>query len=415
MTGKVLQVSATDLPGRRFDGYDLLDGLERRGWEARMAVFTRESDDPRVEGIGPARLRYWYERYLAPLEARLARPGHFGPAARQLLASRAFRRAALVHLQVIPHGWFNLSVLPEMARRKPVVWTLHDLWPLTGHCVHPLDCPGWLRGCGACPDLERDLPLAWDRTAQLWARKGRIYDRSPITLVVASRWMERKVRQSPLLGRHRLRLIRFGLDAAAFAPRAKAAARAALGLDPDAPVVAYRAARASNVFKGAPYALEALLRADLAPGTQVLAFDALGLSEPLRARYRLHELGWADDPGRVATALAAADLFLMPSLAESFGMMAVEALACGTPVLAFDGTALEDLLAETGGGEVVAWRDTAALAAALARLMSDGARRASLAEAGRAAVMREYTFDRYVNEHAELYTELIGTGVRCAS
>jgi glycosyltransferase involved in cell wall biosynthesis len=411
----VLEVSVTDLAGRRFDGYDLLDGLERRGWEARMAVFSKASDDPRVEPIGSARVRYWYERYLAPLEARLARPGHLGPAARQLLEGPAVRRASLVHLHVIPHGWFNLAVLPELARRKPVVWTLHDLWPLTGHCVHPLDCPGWLGGCGRCPDLGRDLPLAWDRTAQLWARKGRIYDRAPMTLVVASRWMERKVRQSPLLGRHRLRLIPFGLDPAAFAPRPRAEARRALGLAPDAPVVAYRAARPANVFKGAPYAVEALLRADLPPETAVLAFDAAGASEPLRARYRLHELAWTDDAARLATALAAADLFLMPSLAESFGMMALEAIACGTPVLAFADTALEDLLSETGGGETVPWRDTAALAAALARLLGDPARRAGLAAAGRAAVMRDYSVDRYVSQHAELYHELLGEGVPCAS
>ena len=77
-------------------------------------------------------------------------------------------------------------------------------------------------------------------------------------------------------------------------------------------------------------------------------------------------------------------------------MMALEAIACGTPVLAFADTALADLLDETGGGLTVPWRDTAALADALGRLIADPARRADLAAAGRAAVVRDYTLDRYV-------------------
>lgn len=410
-----LQLSVVDRGGARFNGFDLMRGLEADGRPCRMAVFQKLSNDPRVEAIGRPRTRFLYERYLAPIEARLARPGQLGPAAWELYGSRLFREASLLHAHILPHGWFNLAALPHLARRKPLVWTLHDPWALTGHCIYPMACQRWLEGCGSCPDLAIDLPLARDRTAALLQRKRRIYARTRMHLVVVSRWMERMVRRSPLLRHHALSLIPLGLDTVVFKPIAKSDARRALALDPDRAVLSFRATRPTNRFKGTQHAVEALLRSDLPVGTQVVAFDQRGTCEPLRSRFDLHEPGWVDDEARAALIYAASDLFLMPSLAEAFGMMALEAMACGTPALVYRGTALQDVIEDTGGGEAVPSSDVDALAAAIGRLMADPDRRARLAAAGGDVVRREYTFERYVRRHAALYDELLGDEARCAS
>jgi glycosyltransferase involved in cell wall biosynthesis len=403
-----LELSLTDLPGGRINGFDLMRALNSLGQSTKMGVFYRLSTDPNVQVVSNVWAIKAYQSVLSRVEQYLSRPGYLGPAAWELLGSSLFRSAKLVHLHLIPHGWFNLAALPHIARRVPLVWSLHDPWALSGHCVYSMDCQRWLFGCGDCPDLEVDLSLRRDRTRQLWARKKRIYADTPMHLVVVSSWMKDLVEKSPLLRNHPLHLIPLGLDTNVFAPRPKTVAREALGLDSSRPVIAFRGKEASNKFKGVSWAVEALLRSQIPDNTQIVVLDKLDrkFGDQLRSRYDVKELGWVNDVN-MPSVLAAADLFLMPSIAEAFGMMAIEAMASGTPLIVFGGTALENIVHENGGGVVVPSRNTEALALAIDELMADPQMRERLAESGRASVAGNYSMELYVRRHIELYEKLL--------
>jgi glycosyltransferase involved in cell wall biosynthesis len=226
--------------------------------------------------------------------------------------------------------------------------------------------------------------------------------------------MKGLVKQSSLLKNHPLHLIPYGLDPEVFVPQAKTTARSALGLDLKRQAVAFRGVRSSNKFKGVQCLVEALLRSQLPNNTQILVLDNLDskFSNQLRSRYDVRELGWLNDVNETATVLAAADLFLMPSLAEAFGMMAIEAMASGTPVIVFGGTALENIVRETGGGVVVSSGDSDALARSIDALMADPQERSRLSESGRASVVANYTIESYIKRHVELYEEVLG---QCAT
>src|SRR5262249_40034486 len=115
---------------------------------------------------------------------------------------------------------------------------------------------------------------------------------------------------------------------------------------------------------------------------------------------------WIEEEERLAEVLAAADVFVMPSLAESFGLMALEAMACATPVVVTAGTAMVDTVRAPEAGLTAPPGDADALASALSTLLADPTRRAAMGEAGRAIVERDYSFTQYVQSHVDLYHEV---------
>jgi glycosyltransferase involved in cell wall biosynthesis len=402
----VLQVTLRDLVGQRFNGYQLHRALRGRDWDSSMLVVEKRSDDPRVHSHSGAGESFAWSLFAAERVTSLQ--GLLSPLALTMPMRRCFRDADVVHWHLVYPHYVSLPLMPFLSRRRPTVWTLHDPWALTGHCVHPLECTRWRTGCGQCPDLKRSFTVWSDTTSLVWNIKRRTYARSPVTLVVASRWMKDRVEASPLTSHLPCHVIPFGLDLETWRPLDRAACRSRLGIPQDAKVVAFRmpGGAKNRVAKGVPAVLEALDR--LAPGiaTHLVVFDDRGQLVALQDRYRVLELGWLEDEPRMAEALAAADVFLMPSLAESFGLMTLEAMACGTAVIASEGTAMTELIRPPLAGLCVPPGDGAALADALTRLLGDEPRRRAMGEAGRAIVESEYSASAYLERHVQLYESL---------
>jgi glycosyltransferase involved in cell wall biosynthesis len=138
----------------------------------------------------------------------------------------------------------------------------------------------------------------------------------------------------------------------------------------------------------------------------LLTFEQVGGLSGLRERFPLIELGWAGEREAVARGLQAADLFVMPSIAESFGMMAVEAMACGVPVICFENTALPDVIGAPTTGLSVPHGDHRGLLRAIEDLMGNPERRMAMGAEALKLVRREYTMQRYVERHVALYFRL---------
>lgn len=405
---RVAFLSGYDAAGQRFNGLTLHRALLAAGHESDFAVASRSLSEPRIHELGGPWLRR-ANAVAAKLEKKLSRQSDLSLLGQAFLRAPYVRQADLIHLQLLhATSFFSLRHLPRLADgSRPVVWTMHDPWITTGHCVHSLGCDRWRTGCGSCPDLSLSLPIKRDRTAANWAFKKRLLERSRIHLVVASHWMARRVAESPILAGLPCTRIPFGIDTTVFRPQPKPAARAALGIPPGARVAAVRWAP-SYALKGTRFAEAALL--SLPPGTltDVICFDTAGGDEvaAIRGRYRVTTINAFDNPAAIATGLAAADIFLMPSLAETFGMMAIEALACGTVPIVFSGTALPEVIDAPRGGAVVESGDAAALAAAIIALMANPAAREAHRDEGLALVRSRYDEQRSIADHFALYRSL---------
>jgi glycosyltransferase involved in cell wall biosynthesis len=405
---KILYVSSHDLVGQQFNGYLLLNVLRKMGIDARMYVHMYQVNKPDVIYHMKNPVAYFLNRVLSRLGKALSLHAILPIHSLDIMKNSFYKEADIVHLQLI-HAtpFFSLLNLPKMGRQKKLVLTLHDPWMLTGHCIHPMECERWMHGCGACPDLKRPFPINRDTTALNWKIKRMVMRRTDIHLVVASQWMDQMAAKSPILSHLPRSIIPFGLDTRVFRPLNKKACKQAFGIPEDSFVVAFRAVP-SSPYKCVEYIEKALLNLSTKKPILLITFDAVGLVPNLEEKFKIVELGWVNEPS-IAAALGAADLFLMPSIAEAFGMMAVESMACGTPIIVFEGTALPSIIQAPRGGLAVPAKDWEALKGAIETLIENTELYERLVRNGLEIVNEEYTIDKYVARHLDLYNQLLAS------
>ncbi len=406
----ILQVGNTDVVGARFNGRDLRRRLSARGHESHHCVWRKDSDDDHTYELATSRYRWFVnDKVCGAIEKRLSIQSVLYPFAAGLFLDPRFRGADVVHYHLIHDRFFSLATLPLLTRRKPSVWTLHDPWAMTGHCLYPLDCERWKTGCGECPRLGIPLPMETDRSAAMWKIKRAVYRRSKLDIVVASPWMRRMAEQSPLVSAFRLHLIPHGIDLGVFKPGDADRAKRRLGVLPGSAVVCFRAAEGE--FKGLSHVKDALHRLTAGRPVCLLTCQGRGLADEFGGKHQVIEMGWVDDVDRTVEAYNAADVFLMPSMAEAFGMMAIEAMACGKPVIVFEGTSLPEVVSAPPRGVAVPAGDAPAQAAALARLLDNAEERLAAGRRALAVARDRYDVERQVDRLVALYEDLAaGTG-----
>jgi len=400
---KVLQVNGYESPGRRFNGLSITPLLKKNGIESRHLVWEKDTQNPEVltfEG-GLARK---FNKLLNRVERVTSLQSVLYSNAAQMMKMQAFKEADLLHLHIIHSGYFSLFDLPKITQQKPVVWTLHDPWAMTGHCIYPFECKRWMTGCGSCPDLKAPFPLLMDTTSFLFNYKQRAYKKSKFDIIVASKWMRDMVEASPLFEDVDIHQIPFGLDLDFFSPATAPDARKRFGIPEDALVICFRAV--GNEFKGLPYIIQALERISSKQPVCLLTFNDKGLMERFANRFQIVDLGWTNDEELARDAFVAADIFLMPSTAEAFGVMAIEALACSKPVIVFEGTSLPEVIFAPDVGISVPMHDGYALFLALQRLIDNPKEREERGRKGRMVAELHYSDELYAQRLAEVYRKV---------
>jgi glycosyltransferase involved in cell wall biosynthesis len=275
---------------------------------------------------------------------------------------------------------------------------------MTGHCIYPMGCERWKIGCGQCPDLDIPFMIRQDRTHENFERKRRAYEKTSVELIVASQWMLDFVKASPLMRHFPVHVVPFGVDLERFRPRPAEEARRKLGILPGRTVLFFRAS--SSSFKGLPYIMAALAKLRPDRPVTILTVQETGLFEKQLGTSQVVELGWVHDEDLLADAFAACDIFLMPSTTEAFGVMAIEAMASGRPVISFEGTSLPAVTFAPECGVTVPMRDADALAAAIDRLADDTDERRRRGGLARRLAEEHYSLDRYANRLCEVYRDV---------
>jgi glycosyltransferase involved in cell wall biosynthesis len=299
------------------------------------------------------------------------------------------------------HGrYFDLRILPWLSRRVPVVLSLADSWPFTGHCACPPGCSRWEIGCGSCPDLDTPLPVKRDATRANWHRKRRIYSRSRVFVTSPSRWLSERARRSILAtGAVEWSVLPHGVDTELFSPGPRNATRRELGLELQGTVLLYVAHGGSrNPFKDFATLREALrLLGASAPRAPDQPVDLVVVGREAPAErvgegVRIRHLPACRSDQRLRDLYRAADLYVHAAGEEAFGLVALEAQACGTPVVAAAGGGFPEVVEHGRTGWLTPPGDPVQLARALGRVLADSALRERMGVAG--AQLVRSRFDR---------------------
>jgi glycosyltransferase involved in cell wall biosynthesis len=403
----ILQVSGYDLLGMQANGYMLHEHFIEYGHDAHMAVFSKSSTDNNIHDLSTFCWRKANSLMLI-IQEKLSMQCILPILSLKLYFMSAYQRADIVNLQLVHNSeFFSLLNLPILSRMKTVILSIHDMFMMSGHCIYSMDCNRWKTGCGNCPDLKLPFLIKEDTSERTWKLKNWIFRNSKINLVAGSPWQYERIKQSPILSHLPLHYIPYGVNTKKYRVLNKALCRSQLGIPENADVISFRSVPFSRNFKGTSYIEEALSQYEPKKETYLLTFESVGGLERLRHKYKFIELGWVYDMDLISSGLNAADIFLMPSIAEAFGLMAVESMACGTPVIVFDGTALTETINAPSCGISVPYGDSKALALAIKSLMEDETYRLKLRKNGLKHVSEKHGFEAYANSYLTLYEKLL--------
>ena len=304
-------------------------------------------------------------------------------------------------------GYADIAALPALSRRFPCVMYLKDMWLFTGHCGNSIGCERWRHGCGKCPDLTLFPPITRDATRWNWRRKRLLMGRiASMHLAAPSQWLADRIKASGFLSRCPTKVIPNGIDLRVFGPGDRRTARKALGLPPNGVVVMLGAKDLSSPFKAIGHAITAINGLGRGSITAlVVGEDARQVSERLAPP--VVTLAYRKKATDMAMCYQAADVLLMPSLGETFGLVAAEAMACGCAVLAYATGGLPEVIGDDGAGVLVPTGDIDALTKTLAELVRDRARIATLGSKAAKRAKRCFSVRLQAERFLDLYREAI--------
>ncbi len=304
-------------------------------------------------------------------------------------------------------GLLSLNGLDEfLALRKPIVITCHDQWAYTGGCHYTSGCDGFLRDCSACPQLARDpvgVPATVHRLRSEIARTRRA------TVVSPSRWMHELASKAPAFAGWRCEHLPMPLDTDVFTPQPRDAALATLGLTPGPWRILFVAERVAEKRKGFDDLVHAASMIEPVAGRPV-HFVAMGTPIELKGdlAQRVEFLGLLKDPAKIAAAYSAADAMILPSHEDNLPNTMLEALACGTPVVAYNVGGMPDLIRPGESGTLVPRGDIPALAGAVRHMLSSGQTQ-SLRESCRRIAEQIFSYPVHARRCIDLYEQLLAS------
>lgn len=387
-----------------------------------LAHFFDEDDCEQYEIAGKEksdrRLRFW--RWLSRLPQRFLYKNRdnglfFDPSCFGYDANARIRSfdPDIIHLHWVAASCLSLRLLGKL--KTPVVWTLHDVWPLTAGCHANLDCDEWVRGCQNCPQVGRPRMAGVERllpslTSSIFKARQRWY-RSIADLypIAPSRWLGDMARKSPLLAGRNISVIPNCIDTQIFSPSDTHKARRALHIPDGSRVIAFGATDISIPYKGVDLLYKALhiLKAFCTGQIHLLVFGASSLDESIKNLFPSTQLGILKERHHVARAMQCADLFVCPSRQDNFPNVLLESLACGVPAVGFRIGGIPELIRHKISGYVAEPFDCEELAYGVRWILQSQERYTKLASACRSIAESEYSMPIISKQYSQLYSAVI--------
>lgn len=280
---------------------------------------------------------------------------------KHLSNNKLIKEADAIYVHTINGGFLGISDFEDLARTgKPIFFFMHDMWTFTGGCHHSFECEQYQNGCKQCAMFNKNSKFAKKQNAA----KEKVFNKyDNIHFISPSKWMQERAIKSNILKNKNIYHISNIVDEKIFKPLDTNTAREILNLPKDKKLITFGCqAGTKNRFKGWEYLRDAINSLDIDNLELVIYGSEYNKQTEDELKYPIHFLGALNDETMLSLVCNATDVFVSPSLAESFGLTLLENTLCGTPVVAFDCTAIPEIVNINPNGYLASYKDHISLA-----------------------------------------------------
>lgn len=395
----------------------LNEALRNNGIKSKMLVRDKQSKQISVVAL-PASWRtgfhFLWERFVIWTANSFRRENLFGidiaNTGTDITSLPEFKEADVIHLHWVNQGFLSLKDIRSIVDSgKPVVWTLHDMWPFTGICHYCGDCDRYRTLCHHCPQLTGG-GSAKDLSHRIFGQKEKMMAGANITFIACSEWMAQHARQSALLANRPVVRIANALNTNIFHPSDKHTARMQHGLPENRRLLLFGSLKITDKRKGIDFLIEACrllaeqdstLKNTL--GIVIVGKEAEGLSHLFP--FPVHAIDYISDERRMAQLYTAVDAFVIPSMQDNLPNTIAEAMACGTPCVGFRTGGIPEMIDHEVNGYVARYKDAADLADGIRYVLHPG-NTGRLSKAAYRKAVASYNESNIAMKHIEIYNNL---------
>lgn len=382
----------------------LYQGLKSHGIDVHLLV-GRENNGEGYEVI-----------YDSPVRAKLLRIStrfisnvrlHVPIAVNKILDAIDKYNIDIIHFNNIHGNYIGINDIAKISRKCPVVWTLHDMWAITGHCAHAFDCTLWINGnCRPCSNLSMFPELKSDNASKLYDAKKNSFTGKGIHFVTPSEWLKKHCDCS-FLRNEDIRVINNGVDTDAFICHDRNSLRKKYNVPPDKRTVLFGAAYLNSPFKGMRYLIDAL---NALPDKDKYTLLIIGSNMDrslFNPDFNIISFGYINDDKTLNEIYSLSDVFIMSSMAENFPCSSIEAFASGTPVIAFASGGLAEQIDENTGILVERGNSDALSKAVISYFEQDEAKLKTMRENCRKKAVDLYSESFMIDRYIDLYKNIL--------
>ncbi len=387
--------------------YRLHCNLLAAGIDSKILCQHKTTESPQVQVFQRSLFSKILDKLLQPITSRLGLNDIYQLSSFSLKQHEAYLDANILHFHGL-QGFINYLALPALTRNKPAIFTLQNMWPLTGHCNNSYDCERWKIGCGQCPYPDIHPAIKRDATSIEWRLKEWIYRQLNLTIICPSKWIAEQARQSPLINRFPIHHIPYGINTEIFQPLDTQQCRSQLGIPLNKKVLLFAAVNLNDYRKGGDLLIKALQSLPKSLKTEIvlLVFGKEAKTIAKTVDIPVYDLGYVDDDRAKAVAYSAADLFFFPTRADVFGLVSIESQACGTPVVSFKVGGVPEHVHQGITGYLAEPENALDFRNGIIQLLEDEHLRHQMSQQCREITVQEYDAKLWAQRHIEVYRNL---------
>lgn len=392
----------------------LHDALVDSGQDGRLIVADRSGNDATETPVSSARAAW--NRSLAYADGGLSLVQR--PADRALRGVATFplgfpgrletEQVDVVNMHWVGLGTASVSEQAQIMRKHPTVWSMHDMWAISGAEFYGEESSTTRREEGYTPHNRPPGDRGIDLDRWVWQRKRKHFT-TPAHLVTASQWLAKLAKDSLLTHNWPIAVIPYSIDVGLFSPANNPALKRDIGLGPDDKVVLFGANKGTaDPRKGWDLLVEALGRVWIeGQRFHLVVFGTPDRTQNARVPFPIVWLGNISGENALANTYRLADVIAIPSRADNLPLTGLEAQACGVPVVGFDTAGMPDVAHHRTTGYLAHPFDTIDLAQGIAWILGDTAVHNTLSLAARRRAETLWRPETIAASYLEVYQEAI--------